>query len=193
MAPIPERSPSTAQSGPRGSARIWMARLALAVGAPLIAVSALEGGLRLSGFGHSPDLFINDEQPGFYRTNPNYTELFFPASFGQKPQNFRFPKSKPKDSVRIFVIGESAALGVPEEGFAIGPQLRAQLRHEHPGREIEVYNLGITAINSHVVRNVALQALRFEPDLLVIYMGNNEVVGPYGPGSTVAQGAPPSR
>ena len=183
MDPIPERTTAAARPDSPGPIRYWGVRLALAAGAPIFAVLALEAGLRAFGFGFSPDLFIRDDRPGYYRTNPSFTDSFFPASFGQKPQNFRLPKEKPKDALRIFVVGESAALGVPEAGFGIGPQLRAQLMHEHPGRRFEVYNLGITAINSHIVRNVVRQALGFGPDLLVVYMGNNEVVGPFGPGS----------
>ena len=41
----------------------------------------------------------------------------------------------------------------------------------------------MTAINSHVVRIIGGDCLALDPDLLVIYLGNNEVVGPYGPGT----------
>ena len=191
MAPDPEFPPSSAHPAPRASVRAWIARLILAFAAPLLTLLLLEAVLRSVGFGHSPDFFIPDEQPGLLRTNPHYTESFFPASFGQKPQNFRLPRHKPKDSVRIFVAGESAALGVPEPGFGMGPHLRAQLRSAYPSKGIEVYDLGITAINSHVVRDIVRQALRLEPDLVVVYMGNNEVVGPYGPSSAVNRSMPP--
>jgi tetratricopeptide (TPR) repeat protein len=117
--------------------------------------------------------------------------LFFPASFGLKPLNFRISKEKPAGTYRVFVIGESAAMGVPEPGFAIAPQLEAQLRAAYPGKNIEVFNLGITAINSHTVRDIVQQAVRFHPDLLVVYMGNNEVVGPFGPSAAVASRMPP--
>jgi tetratricopeptide (TPR) repeat protein len=163
----------------------WFAKLALTIAAPLVVLGLIEGGLRLAGVGRNTDFFIPDAEPGMYRTNPRYTELFFPASFGLKPLNFRLPKAKPNGRIRIFVLGESAAMGVPEPAFGLAPQLRAQLQAACPGRQFEVYNLGITAINSHVIRHLARQALRFEPDLLVIYMGNNEVVGPYGPGSAI--------
>jgi predicted Zn-dependent protease len=142
--------------------------------------------LRLTHFGRQTDFFIRDETAGFYRTNPRFTELFFPASFGLKPFNFRLSKKKPAGSVRIFVVGESAAMGVPEPGFGLTPQLQAQLRAAYPGREIHAYNLGITAINSHVIRRIVSEALSFDPDLFVIYMGNNEVVGPFGPSAVVA-------
>lgn len=160
----------------------WLARVGLAIAAPLVFFGALEGALRLAGFGHDTSFFIPDRQPGIYRTNPHFTELFFPASFGLKPVNFRLPKAKPAGSTRVFVLGGSAAMGVPAPAFAVAPQLRAQLRAAYPGRHIQVYNLGMTAINSHVVLTIVRQAVRFHPDLLVIYLGNNEVVGPYGPG-----------
>jgi len=172
-------------------ARTRWAKLALAVVAPVAFFALLEAGLRAGGFGRDTRFFIPDGAPGMYRTNPRFTEMFFPASFGLKPVNFRLPKHKPDGSVRIFVLGESAAMGVPEPAFAIAPQLQAQLRAVHPGTRIEVFNLGVTAINSHAIVEIARQAVDFGPDLLVIYMGNNEVVGPYGASSVVTSGTPP--
>lgn len=169
-----------------------MLRIALAVAAPLVVVGGLELVLRLVGFGQPTSFFIRDESaPGLYRTNPHFTQTFFPASFGLKPANFRLPKEKPADTFRVFVLGESAAMGIPEPGFGLAPLLEAQLADAAGGRTVQVHNLAVTAINSHVVRCIAEEALEFDPDLLVLYMGNNEVVGPYGPGSTVTQGTPP--
>ena len=171
---------------------MWLFRLALLFGAPLVFFFGLEGGLRISGYGRNPSFFIKDEAaPGYYRTNPRFTELFFPASFGLKPLNFRLPRAKPAGTKRVFVLGESAAMGVPEPAFGLAPQLQAQLRGAVPGQRIEVYNLGVTAINSHAVRRILDEALAFEPDLVVIYMGNNEVVGPYGAGAVVTNGVLP--
>ncbi len=169
----------------------WPAKLALALFAPLVFFGLLEGALRVAGAGRNTDFFIPDDRPGIYRTNPRYTELFFPASFGLKPVNFRIAREKPAGAMRVFVIGESAAMGVPEPGFAIAPQLRAQLAAAYPGRKIEVFNLGMTAIDSHVIRHIVRQAVGFHPDVLVAYMGNNEVVGPFGPSSATAHRALP--
>src|SRR3954471_11415298 len=155
------------------------AKLALAVVFPVLIFALLETGLRLGGFGQNTDFFIPDEAPGVYRTNPHFTERFFSASFGLKPVNFRLRREKPAGSYRVFVIGESAAMGVPEPAFALAPQLQAQLRAAAPGKSIEVFNLGVTAINSHGILPIVRQAVAFQPDLLVVYMGNNEVVGPY--------------
>lgn len=163
----------------------------MALGAPLLFFAVVELALRVAGFGRNPDFFIPDERPGWYRSNPRFTGAFFPASFGLKPVNFRLPQAKPAGTRRIFVIGESAAMGVPEPAFGLAPQLEAQLRSLNSGQKVEVFNLGMTAINSHAILPVVKQALDFSPDLLVIYMGNNEVVGPYGSSSVVTGGPLP--
>ncbi|HVU23574.1 MAG TPA: hypothetical protein VHE13_05560 [Opitutus sp.] len=186
----PPISPAPANRRAGGVAP-WWAKLLLAIAAPGLFFVLLEAGLRLADFGRDTRFFIPDAKPGYFRTNPRYTELFFPASFGLKPLNFRIAKAKPAGSYRVFVIGESAAMGVPEPGFALGPQLQAQLRAGYPGRRIDVFDLGITAIDSHVIRDIVRQAADFQPDLFVVYMGNNEVVGPYGPSSAVAARMPP--
>ncbi|MFA5783456.1 MAG: tetratricopeptide repeat protein, partial [Phycisphaerae bacterium] len=41
------------------------------------------------------------------------------------------------------------------------------------------------AINSHVVLELAKDCARYDPDLFIVYLGNNEVVGPYGPGTVL--------
>jgi tetratricopeptide (TPR) repeat protein len=169
----------------------WLARGLLALGAPLVLLLGTEGVLRISGYGASTDLFIPDATPGFYRTNPHFTSSYFPPQFDITPLNFRIARTKEAGHVRIFVLGESAVRGTPEPGFGFASQLGPQLRAAYPGRAIEVYNLGIVAINSHVIYQAMRQVLAFQPDLLVVYMGNNEVVGPYGPGSATFSGMPP--
>jgi hypothetical protein len=52
------------------------------------------------------------------------------------------------------------------------------------GRDWRVVNAAMTAINSHSVREIASECAALKPHAFVIYMGNNEIVGPYGP-STV--------
>lgn len=166
-------------------------KLLLGIAAPLVFFGLLETGLRIGGFGRDMRFFIPDGQPGMWRTNPRFADRFFPSSFGLKPVNFRLSKKKPAGTTRVFVLGESAAMGVPAPAFGLAPQLQAQLRAARRGQRIEVFNLAVTAIDSHVVREIAREVVRFGPDLLVIYMGNNEVVGPFGPGSAIPAGSPP--
>jgi len=183
--------PSPLESSRRPGARVWLFRLLAAAGLPALFVFGLEGGLRLLGYGRSASFLIPDERPGFYRTNPDYVSLFMPAGFDLRPLNFRVARVKPVGTVRVVVLGESAAQGIPEPAFGFVPQLRAQLRARYPGREIEVINTGIVAINSHVVYQIARDLADFSPDLFVVYAGNNEVVGPYGPGCSYLSAAPP--
>ena len=183
---------ASGRARPRPAAAV-LSRLGLLLAAPVVFFCALEGALLLAGYGKPTELFIPDEKPGFFRTNPNFTAPFIPASFGIQPPNFRFRRRKAPDSVRVFVLGESAAQGIPEPDFGLAAQIRAQLRARYPGKAFEVFNLGITAIDSHVVYRAVRQAAAFEPDVFVIYMGNNEVVGPYGPGCAYLSTAPPLR
>ena len=45
----------------------------------------------------------------------------------------------------------------------------------------EVINAAVTSMNSHVARRIAKDCAAHDPDVFIIFMGNNEVVGPYGP------------
>ena len=166
-------------------------RLALLVAAPILFFCALELSLRVIGFGRPTGFFISDREPGYYQTNPDFLDPFIPASFGIQPLHFRIKKHKEQNSFRVFVLGESAAQGLPAHDLGFAAQLRAQLHKRYPNKDVRIYNLGITAIDSHVVYRIAEEAIGFEPDLLVIYMGNNEVVGPYGPGCFYRSVMPP--
>jgi len=180
---IPARGPA-----PR---RVLAYRAALFFGIPLALFAALECGLRLGGYGRPASFLIPDDKPGYFRTNPDYASLFLPGNFDLRPLNIRIAARKAPNTVRIVVLGESAAQGVPVPSFAFAPQLRAQLRARYPAREFEVIDTGIVAINSHVVYQIAREMARFEPDLFLVYMGNNEVVGPYGPGCAYLSTTPP--
>lgn len=85
---------------------VWLLRLILLVGVPLVFFGLLEAALRLVGFGSNLALFIPEEdQPGYYCANPAFTELFLPAHFGIRPLNFRLKKHKEARSLRVFVLG----------------------------------------------------------------------------------------
>jgi tetratricopeptide (TPR) repeat protein len=83
--------------------------------------------------------------------------------------------------MRIFVIGDSAAQGTPAPAFGLPRVLESLLRQQYPDRSFEVVNVAMRGINSHVSRVIARECLAKEADALVVYMGNNEVVGLYSP------------
>jgi hypothetical protein len=53
----------------------------------------------------------------------------------------------------------------------------------HPDKKFEVVNAAMTGINSHVILPLARGCEEAHGDIWVIYMGNNEVVGPFGAGT----------
>ena len=52
-----------------------------------------------------------------------------------------------------------------------------------PRRPCEVVNAAMTAINSPILLDIARDLRACRPDVVVLYIGNNEVVGPFGPGT----------
>jgi len=178
-------------SAARPRARLWLYRALALVAVPLLFFLGLEGLLHLMGYGRATGFLVPDEKPGTFRSNPDFVSSFLPGTFDLRPLNFRVALPKPAGTLRVVVLGESAAQGIPVPAFGFAAQLRAQLRARYPGREVEVLNTGIVAINSHVVYQVARQLATFSPDLFVVYLGNNEVVGPYGPGCAYLSEMPP--
>ena len=60
------------------------------------------------------------------------------------------------------------------------------LAQRFPEKKFEVFNTGSVAINSHVSLLVAKGLAKLQPDFVIVYSGNNEVVGPYGPGTVLS-------
>ena len=54
-------------------------------------------------------------------------------------------------------------------------------------------NTGVIAINSHVILPIARECARLQGDMWIIYMGNNEMVGPFGAATVFGRQAPALR
>lgn len=154
---------------------------------------ASEGILRWAGFGYPTSYFVQREIEGrpSLIDNQEFGRRFFPPGLVRFPKPMALPAQKPAGSLRIFVLGESAAMGDPQPRFGLPRMLEALLRARFPGRELEVVNASMVAINSHVVLPVARECARREGDLWVIYMGNNEMIGPFGCISKFGAQTPP--
>ena len=155
---------------------------------------ALEGGLRLGGYGYPTAFFklLKIEGEDYLVQNEDFGLRFFPKETSRRPEPIRIKATKPPGTIRIFVLGESAALGDPEPAYGAGRYLEVLLRERFPGVEFEVVNVAFTAINSHVILPIARDCARQNGDLWIIYMGNNEMVGPFG-AATVFGAQAPSR
>lgn len=92
-----------------------------------------------------------------------------------------FVTPKPKGRRRIMTFGGSAMRGFPQPRPLVSTSfLQAMLEDVWPDRDIEVLNFGTTAVASFPVMYILDEALEYEPDLVVIYSGNNEFYGACG-------------
>jgi tetratricopeptide (TPR) repeat protein len=149
--------------------------------------------LRLAGFGHPTEFLLRAVQNGreVFVQNNQFGWRFFGPKLSRAPFPFCISRSRTPDTVRIFVFGESAARGEPDPTSGLPRMLQAMLSLRHPGARFEVVNAAMTAINSHVILPIACDCAKANGDIWVIYMGNNEVVGPFGAGTVFGSQVPP--
>ena len=160
---------------------------------PVVFFLVLEGALRLAGYGYRTPFFVSQEVNGqtVWVDNWQFGWRFMPRTLARSPRPLAMPKEKPAGTTRIFVLGESAALGIPTPAFGFSRMLGVLLRERFPDRKFEVINVSVVAINSHVILPIARECARRDGDLWVIYMANNEVIGPFGASGILGGQAPP--
>jgi len=187
QAPQPTSSPAPPSRG-----RLWLFRIAAILGAPVLLLLLAEGVLRLTGSGYPPSFLLPvPEREEVWTTNPRYGWRFFPRPLARTPVPLEVEGTDPGDRYRVFVVGGSAAQGTPDAAYSFGRALQALLEARYPDADFEVHNAAMTAASSHVVLPIVRDLERFRPDAVLVYLGNNEVVGPYGAG-TVFRGFSPN-
>jgi tetratricopeptide (TPR) repeat protein len=170
--------------------RLWALRFLFVVGSPMLFLLLLELILRVIGFGYPTNFFLPGKIHGrpVAVQNDRSTWRFLGRELARRPFPAALPRPKQPGTIRIFVLGESAAYGDPQPEFGLARMLEALLEGRYPGTRFEVVNAAVTAINSNVILPIGRDCARQDGDLWVIYMGNNEVVGPFGAGTVF--GAP---
>lgn len=173
--------------------RLWLFRLLAAVAVPTLLAAALELSLRIADSGYPTSFLLTAEQHGrkVWIQNDRFGWRFFGPNYSRTPWAFSMAREKPAGTIRIFVLGESAAFGDPQPDFGLPRMLEAMLELRFPSTRFEVVNASMTGINSHVIREIASACAKADGDLWVVYMGNNEVVGPFGSGTVFGPQAPP--
>ena len=133
----------------------------------LLRISALQDEAYFFGFYGCPRYFNKIQKESgewVYATNPD-----------KDIQLTSFPVRKPENAYRIFTLGGSAAYGEP-----FGPEgsfsrwLRDRLNVYYPERRFEVINCARRGFGSVRVRNIFDEIVGYDPDLIVVYFGNNE-------------------
>ena len=171
-----------AESTRPSSGRRWLFRVIALTIVPLLFFLLVEIGLRVAGFGYETGFLIKQQRDGeqIFVSNPRFGWRYFGQKLARMPVAFSVAAEKPENTIRIIVFGESAAYGDPNPSFGLPRMLETTLRLRHPGRDFEIINAAMTGINSHAVREIASDCIKADADAWVIYMGNNEVVGPFG-------------
>lgn len=149
--------------------------------------------LRLLGFGFDPHFFKRASTGGNagYVANHDFGLQFFPRGQARIPDMTVMPATKATNTFRIFIFGESAALGDPRPNYGAGCFLEVLLVERFPEARFEIINTSMTAINSHVILPIAQECAQHQGDLWLVYMGNNEMVGPFGAATVFGARAPP--
>jgi len=176
--------------------KLWAFRL-LALSLPLVIFAVAELSLRQFGFGGNPQMMrkVGQVEGGdlVVAEQGGAVSWFFASQHlmgSTEQQTFLDPK--PTNTFRIILVGESAVQGYPQpRHLASSAFLQQMLQDLWPERQVEVINLGTTAIASFPVLGILTEALEFQPDLVVIYAGNNEFFGTYGVASTGRAGSRP--
>ncbi|MBN8248627.1 MAG: tetratricopeptide repeat protein [Verrucomicrobia bacterium] len=187
------RVPRSASSSPASPAvppgRRWAFRL-VAMTLPVLVLLAVELGMRWSGGLRPTEFWIPASEPGRWMPNPAFASRFVGPSLARMPRSATPAATPASNTLRILVFGESAALGDPEPAFGFSRFLQALLEARLPDRRIEVINTAVTALNSHAIREAARDSRRLSGDFWVIYAGNNEIIGPWGPAATPTGSGP---
>jgi tetratricopeptide (TPR) repeat protein len=171
--------------------RRWLFRFQLVL-LPFALLGLLEICLRLGDYGFDTHLFkrLKIGTADYFVQNEDFGRRFFPSELARHLGPVRFPVHKARGTFRIFVLGESAAMGDPDQSFAPDRYLAILLHERYPATRFEVINVAFTAINSHVIVPIARECAAHEGDLWLVYMGNNEMVGPFGAATVFGPQAP---
>jgi lysophospholipase L1-like esterase len=196
-APVPEPA---APPPPVPATPVWRLRL-LSIAAGLALLALFDVGLRLFGLlpprdpmqgyaesyerGFSP---LVEDGPDHWTIRPDWVNtgetlatattrepgrLFLVPSF--RPA--RFLKHKAAGTRRIVALGDSTMFGLFAGADGAFPQLVARLVERTAAVPVETVNLGCPGWASDRVANLMPTALGLEPDLVMVYVGHNELLG----------------
>lgn len=156
---------------------------------PILFFVLLEVGLRIFNYGEDLSMWVQ-ATPGKKIINANVAKRYF-SNVKNFPTTIEdiFDSSKSENTFRVFVLGESSAAGYPYMPLgSFSRYIRKRLELNYPQKNIEVVNLGLTAINTYTIRDFIPEVLKQKPDVILIYTGHNEYYGALGVGSLESLG-----
>ena len=121
------------------------------------------------GFADNAPLFLKQRQGDgtvVYRTAENKLQHFNDQSFSG---------TKGKKTYRIFCLGGSTTYGRPYDNkLSFCGWLNAYLKEAEPDTDWEVINAGGISYASYRVAKLMQELIKYEPDLFIVYSGQNE-------------------
>ena len=133
---------------------------------PLLLLGAFDQGLRR--------IFPYQGEMGYLRRAPGEPPLYFlergkPRLYGE------LPLAKATNTLRVFTFGESSTWGLPYgAGGSFSGWMGLILNALDPTSRVEIVNTGYPSAPLATSRDFAEAAIPFQPDVFVIYSGNNE-------------------
>ena len=160
----------------------FLQALSIILIATLLFFGLLEGALAL--FGVDPGLEKEDPFVGFAGHVPLFTQSKAPngitilSTAQNKLAYFNpqmFPEEKVEETYRIFCLGGSTTYGRPYNDLtSFAGWLRELLPAADASRDWEVINAGGISYASYRVARLMEELVQYQPDLFVIYTGQNE-------------------
>lgn len=158
--------------------------VALTVGTAMLLLALAEALLHVTDYGAPTRLFVVDgaAAPPVWRDNPQFARRFFSGAWLPETAPSSCPVDPPGNALRVAVLGESAAYGYPDPAFALSRFLEGMLERQYPERKVEVINAALSGVSATVLQEALRDVLQLAPDVVVLYTGNNEFIGPFGAG-----------
>lgn len=171
-------------ASPRRRARPLSLRKKLLFAGVLTALLLLLAEALLALVGFEPIGFEGDPYVGFASYSPLFVQQTgrdgnaWMVTAESKLSLFneqRFPKKKPPRAYRIFCMGGSTTYGhLYEDSTSFCGWLREFLDEADDSRRYEVINAGGISYASYRVARLMEELVRYEPDLFIVYTGQNE-------------------
>jgi tetratricopeptide (TPR) repeat protein len=144
---------------------------------PFLLLLLFEMGLRLFSADDSRDPYVNVSPfTIFSKEHTDGVEFArITHRYAYAERNVRFPVQKPRDTIRIFLLGGSACAGWPhpqQETFST--YLQEALQKMLLDQRVEVINAAAHGFASFRVRRIFDDVAEMDPDAIFIYSGNNE-------------------
>lgn len=126
---------------------------------------------------HDKEFLLNSSYPVFVRGEGEHAGKYVTSRHFADILNFQsFSQVKKQGTTRIFIIGSSAAYGWPyNETYGFSGYLRRALDDAAPGK-FEIINAAGISFGTHRELDVLKDIVLFDPDLVIIFCGNNEYV-----------------